>query len=477
MPNDSTRRSAFFRLGKGVSLYALSRSLGGLIRLLTVPFIVHAVSASEFGTLATLWIPLFIVHGICDLGLGTAAVRFAPECTTAAERRELFGTAVAARAALSACLSAVIVAANEPLARWVTGNSKNGPALVLLAVARPVAVVLDALLDELRARDAIPTVSVLSFFLTVLMQGFSVLFAVGLGHGLLGLVWARVLAEALAFAVAAGLCFHFVRGHPSRRILRKLVLFGWPLGMVYALGTLRGLDRPLIRALSSVEHVAAYELAMRLVGPVGVSNIALALVLEPFVYGHSKSRETPVMVDVFVRGYVVVFGTLSMAISLLGPELVTLFAPEAYRGAIRVLPALVFTSACEGLQRASGIGADLANRTGVWAASTVLTLAVGFSLAAVLVPGVGIAGAGFAWVVATVCGTLLVYRIAERVSGIRLPVVRGLSFLVGGAVLGTAAAWQPWPISARVLLFAGFAALGHYAMGVRWNDLKPLLEA
>src|SRR5262245_36275771 len=74
MPNDSTRRSAVFRLGKGVTLYALSRSAGGVVRILTVPFIVHAVSATEFGTLATLWIPMFIAHGVCDLGLGTAAV-------------------------------------------------------------------------------------------------------------------------------------------------------------------------------------------------------------------------------------------------------------------------------------------------------------------------------------------------------------------------------------------------------------------
>jgi O-antigen/teichoic acid export membrane protein len=474
MPNDSARPLSLFRLGKGVLLYALARCAGGVVRILTVPFIVHAVSPTEFGTLATLWIPLFIVHGVCDLGLGTAALRFAPECATPAERRELFATMVAGRAAAGSVLSALIIAAHEPLARWVTGTSGNGEALALLAVLRPVAMMFDAFLDELRSREAFPAVSALTLFATILMQGFSVLFTVGLGRGLVGLVWARVLGEALAFAVAAVLCSRFVLSRPSRRVLRQLFLFGWPLGMVFALATLRGLDRPLIRVLASVEDVAAYELAMRLIGPVGVTNIALALVLEPFIYGHSQSRDTPAMVDVFVRGYVVVFGTLSMALSLLGPEMVRLFAPEAYHGAIRALPPLVFAAAYEGLQRASVIGADLEKRTGVWAGSSLITLGIGFSLATLMVPKVGIAGAGFAWVVATVCATMVVYRVAVNVSGIRLPVGRAVSFLAAGAVFGTAAAWQPWPVPARLALFVAYVLAARSVMGTWWKELPPL---
>lgn len=475
MPNDPTRRSAVFRLGKGVSLYTLARCAGGVVRILTVPFIVRAVSATEFGTLATLWIPLFIVHGICDLGLGTAAVRFSSECATPSERRELFGTMVAARAAVSSLVTLVVLVVHEPLARWVTGSSENGWALVLLAVTRPLATVFEALLDELRARDSIAGVSALTLFATVLMQGLSVVLTLGFGLGLLGLVWARVLGEALAFAGALVLCVPFIRGRVHWGVLRRLLAFGWPLGMVYALATLRGLDRPLIRALSSVEHVAAYELAMRLVGPVGVFNISLALVLEPFVYGRSQSPEAPAMVDVFVRGYVAVFGTIAMALSLFGPEMVTLFAPAAYHGAIRALPALVFASACEGLQRAAGIGADLSKRTAVWAASSSLTLVVGFSLAIVLVPRVGIVGAAFAWMTATVCATVLVYRVARAISGITLPVWSGILFLGAGAVLGTAGAWEPWPLAARVATLAAFAVAGRYVMGARWAAVKPLL--
>src|SRR5690242_8300129 len=101
----------------------------------------------------------------------------------------------------------------------------------------------------------------------------------------------------MASLAAAALCFRFVWALPTRANLGRLLSFGWPFGVVYTLGTLRGLDRPLIRSYSSLEHVAAYELAMRLVGPIGLFNIALGMVLQPFVYEHSQSPEMPRFVN------------------------------------------------------------------------------------------------------------------------------------------------------------------------------------
>jgi O-antigen/teichoic acid export membrane protein len=271
------------------------------------------------------------------------------------------------------------------------------------------------------------------------------------------------------------MCWQFTMGRPTRAHLGRLLAFGWPFGVLYLLGTLRGLDRPLLRALLSIEHVAAYELGIRLVGPVGLFNIALIMVLEPVIYGHSESRDAPALIDRFARGYLVLFATLSMGLALLGPDVVALIAPDAYRDSGRVLPALAFAATCEGFQRIAGIGADLAKRTRVWAAAILTTLAVGFSLTWLLVPHAGLVGAALAWVLANVLSTLLVYRIARAASGIVLPVARGVSLLMLGALAGTAAAWRPWPAPARLLLLVCFALLAQYSMRAPWRALRTLL--
>lgn len=475
-PDDGTRRTTARRLAQGVSFYMVARSAAGAIRVLSVPLIVHAVSASTFGTLATLWVPLMVVHGLCDLGLGTGAIRFAPECRSPVERRSLFATAISTRALVGVLVTAIIVSVREPLARWITGSPGNGDVLLWLALSRPVAVVCDGFIDELRSRHAMPVVSGLVLLSAVMVQGLSILFAVGLGLELQGLVWARVLGDLVDFSAAAALCFRFVRARPKLANVKRLLSFGWPFGVVYTLATLRGFDRPLVRSFTSIEHVAAYELAMRLVGPIGLFNIALAVVFEPFVYAHSQSAETPGFVDAFVRNYVALFAAIAMAISLVAPELVAIFAPEPYREASRALPPLLFAATCEGLQRTAGVGADLAKRTGVWAVASSVTLAVGLALMAGLTPRFGIAGAGAAWVVANVASTVLVYRVARQVSGIVLPVGRALGVIVAGAVLATAAAFRPWPIASRVALFLFFALGVHQTMRARWAEMYGLLR-
>jgi O-antigen/teichoic acid export membrane protein len=473
--SDPTLRSVVRRLAANVSFYTLALVIAGTLRLLAVPFIVRAVAPSVYGTFATLWTVMWVVTSASDLGLGTGALRLAPECETASERRSLFGTMLSTRAALGLVLSALVVLVHEPLARWLTGSPGNGRALLVLALFRPVSLVYDGMNDELRSRDAVGQVSGLIVLWAALVHGLSILLVVFGGLGLLGLVWARTIAEIMTFGVAAVLCFRFIRARPKIEHFRRLIAFGWPIGAMYVLGSLRAFDRPLIRTLTSLDAVAAYELAMRLVGPIGLANIALAKVLEPVLYGGSRSRATPGHVDVFLRVYVVLFATLAMALSVFGPEGIRLFAPAPYHGAIRVLPALAFSTACEGLGRVAGVGADLAKRTRVWAAVSALTLVIGLPLSALLVPRLGVTGAGLAWVVANIAAALLAYRVGLVLSDIVLPVKRSLLLIAVGAALGTVSAWQPWPFVPRLALLFGFGFCSWRVMALRVQMLKALL--
>jgi O-antigen/teichoic acid export membrane protein len=472
---DTTLRSVVRRLAANVSFYTISLVTAGTLRLLAVPFVVRAVAPSVYGTFATLWTVMWIVTSASDLGLGTSSLRLAPECESESERRTLFGTMLSTRAAVGLFLSGLVVLVSEPLAHWLTGSPGNGPALAILALFRPISLVYDGLNDELRSRDAVGKVSGLIVLWAALVHGLTIVLVVFGGFQLLGLVWARILAEVITFGVALLLCFRFVRAAPRIEPLRRLLAFGWPIGAMYVLGSLRAFDRPLIRTLTSLDGVAAYELAMRLVGPIGLANISLAKVLEPVLYVGSRSRATPGHVDLFLRCYVVLFTILAMALAVFGPEGIRLFAPPAYYGAIRVLPALAFATACEGLGRVAGVGADLSKRTRVWAVVSALTLVIGLPLSALLVPRLGVTGAGLAWVVANIVAALLAYRVGLSLSAIVLPVKRSLLLIAVGAVLGTVAAWQPWPFVARFALLIAFGFSAWRVMGLRVQTLKALL--
>jgi len=475
MAHGSTRSSVVWRLTAGISLYTLARAAAGGVRAVATLLVANVVPPETVGMLLTLWVPMAVVHGACDLGLGTAAVRFAPERRDESERRTLFATAVLTRASVGLLVTALVVAAREPLAYWLTGTHGYGRILMILALTRPLPMIFDVFIDELRARGAMREVSALVFLAAFFVQVLAVVFAVVMHKGLEGLAWSRFLGDILGILPAIFLCFQFFRARPSRNDLRKLLAFGWPLGMVYALGTLRFLDRPVLRALTSTEQVAAYELAVRLVGPVGLVNMALGTVLEPFVYGQAQSERTPALVDAFVRAYVAIFAIVAMAVSMLAPEFVALLFPKAYDVAAFALPPLAFAATCEGLQRASGIGADLAKRTRVWAVSGAVTLAVGFGLLMDLVPRLGLTGAGFAWLIASSGATLIVYRTARSLSAIELPVARALVVIWVGSLIATAGVLLGLPLVLRIAALVGFAVLALVVMRARLGDLRRQL--
>ncbi|HEX3597156.1 MAG TPA: hypothetical protein VHU80_18740, partial [Polyangiaceae bacterium] len=185
------KNSLVRRLAGRVSLYTLALVAAGGVRILTVLLVVRVIPAATYGTYIALWVVLWGVHSGGDLGLGTAALRYAPECDSSADRRRLFATAVSIRAVAGTVLSGVVIAFSEPLSRWATGNAGDGRALVYLALSRPVAMVFEILSDELRARDEMGKVSALVVVSAVLVQGATVLLVVGAGLGLTGLIGAR----------------------------------------------------------------------------------------------------------------------------------------------------------------------------------------------------------------------------------------------------------------------------------------------
>ena len=59
-------------------------------------------------------------------------------------------------------------------------------------------------------------------------------------------------------------------------------------------------------------------------------------------------------------------------------------------------------------------------------------------------------------------------------SGIILPVGRGLLVVITGALVGTMAVWHPWPLSLRLLLLVAFGLATGQVMRMRWRDVRLL---
>ena len=143
------------------------------------------------------------------------------------------------------------------------------------------------------------------------------------------------------------------------------------------------------------------------------------------------------MIALFFGCYVFVFSTIAFGVSTFSPDVFPLLAPGAYHGAAVIAPSLMFAFVADGVMRISGIGAELAKRTTIWAVVSLTHVAVAFPLTWVLLPRLGILGAAIALLLASLVATIVCHALVQRVFPLSLPVWRALFVIVAGSIGAT----------------------------------------
>jgi O-antigen/teichoic acid export membrane protein len=450
------------------------------VRLVTIPLITHAISLRVYGTYAALWLIIPFAHTLCDMGLGTAALRLAPDAQDQQRRHALFSTLIRTRFVTVFVMAALLIAARHDVSRLLTGTDEHSAMVILMALAMMPGTVGDSLGDYLRSEERHRTLATIIVSRTLLSNGLAVLMVVVLRRGLEGLMIARVISESAIFVGTAWFCRGALRERPDWSLLGRLLAIGAPLGMLYFLGNMRDLDRYLIRLLIGVESVGSYDLATRIVAPVALANVALAMVLEPHLFKTFRSPRAEETIALFLRGYVALFTLLGITISMLVPEILGLLAPESYHEAARAAPLLVFAFVADGVFRISGIGGDLSKRTILWAIAAAVNIAVSLPITFLLVRPLGITGAGIGLLAGTMTAAAVSRVLARRVHPLRLPVGRSLGVLAVGAVLGTlavgGATGEAAPFALRVGAIIPLAAAAWLASGFSFAAAGRMLR-
>lgn len=423
-------------LARNVTLYGFALFAPRVVRLITLPLITFAVSLRVYGTYALLSLMIPFVHTLCELGMGTAALRLSPEAD-ATTRRALFSTVFASRMVLSGLATLVLFLARAKVARLLTGDASNAPMVTMVAATVWAMTLFDAFADQLRAEERHRLLAGLLVMRTLAVNGLAAFLVVVAHWGLTGLIAGRLIADVAMFVTIAWICRGTLRVRPTLIHFVALARLGAPMAMLYLLTNLRELDRLMVKWRGSVEDVGTYDLAMRIVGPVALANLALSLVLEPHVYRHFQSPRARETIEHFFRGYVVVFSIVAATVAVMSPEIFSLIAPESYGGAARAAPVLIFGFVADGVLRVAGIGADLAKRTGLWAIAALVQVVVSLSIGFALIPTLGIVGAGAGFLVGSLVAAVLSHALARKLFALTLPVARAVLVIVVGAALAT----------------------------------------
>lgn len=324
----------------------------------------------------------------------------------------------------SLAVSVVLATFSSPVARLFHDPSLR-PALLLVALALPASTIEDAALSATQGWRSQRAYTLIGRIIDPLVRLVLTAIVISLGGGLIGALWALVVASWLGAGlscVALSSRMRLVERAPARRSLREI--FGFSMiswGSAFATTGLVWADTLLLGHYSTQSNVGIYTIATRLV------------TLAVFVMTPINNSFTPHMAHLYhvgdMDGVARTYGAANRWIMRLSmPTFVMLLAfpgdllsyfGHDYRAAAGVTVILAIGQMVNTAVGPCGTVLNMSGHVGISLIDNAAVLAANVALNIVLIPRYGILGAAVAWMVSLTTVNLAKVLQARRVVGIR----------------------------------------------------------
>jgi O-antigen/teichoic acid export membrane protein len=390
------------RLVRALAAYQVADVVAKFMAVLLLPVYTRYVSTSGYGVVELLANGVIFISILIRLGMIEAFLRFYYSDTDQARRDALARRATGFLLAASTFAAVVLALAAVPLSRLVL--SHRDPTTFRIAVLGLWSFTnLELAYGLLRVDERVRTYAIASLCNVGLTIAATVVLVVALHDGARGLLIGNYAAStvvllALWFSMRGRL---LARGGEWAGVesMSVLLRFGLPTvpaeASVYALSIV---DRFYIYHGRSPSLAGLYSIAVKLAGSVAFLVRAFQYAWPPLAYSVSDDAEAGRVYGLVTTYYVLLSGWVVAVLALLGRWVLRLLAAPSFYGAYRALPWVALGWAMYGLWVVFLVIAGRAKVTTRNFPASLAGLAANVGLLLVLVPEVGIAGAGLALV-------------------------------------------------------------------------------
>ena len=392
------------RLVSSLAAYQVADVVSKFIAVLLLPVYTRYISPAGYGVVELLANGVILISILVRFGMIESFLRFYFSDEDQDRRDALARRAVGFLLVSSTVVSVALALAASPLSKLVLGyhdvTTFRIAVLGLWAFTN-----LELAYALLRVEERLRAYAIASLTNVAITIASSVVLVVVLGKGARGLLLGNYGASTL---VLLGLWWT-MRGRllPRRRSAEPhavLLRFGLPTvpaeASVYALSII---DRYYIFHHRSPALAGLYSIAVKLAGTVALIVRAFQYAWPPLAYSVRDDAEAARLYGLVTTYYLLVSGLVVAGLALLGRWVLRLLTAPSFFGAYRALPWVALGWALYGLWVVFLVIAGRANVTTRNFPAALAGLVANVVLLLVLVPGLGIAGAGIA-----LCGAYVV---------------------------------------------------------------------
>jgi O-antigen/teichoic acid export membrane protein len=424
-------------LARHFMVYGLANIANRIVGFLLIPVYTHYLATSEYGTLELLELTTYVIGIGLAMGIGDSVLRFFYDSDDLEEKKVVVSTGFFSIWAL--CLVGggllVLLSGQVSLLVFESGDYAGMFRVVFIGLVLNMANGIP--LAFMRAQQKSFLFSAVSFVRLALTLGLNILFIIGFGWGIWGILISTVINQALA-AVYLGIytvrwCgFHFSPGK-----LRQLMVYGLPfIPQSFGLFIINFADRFFLQRFTDLSEVGIYSLGYK-----------FGMVINPLVTSPYEAIFRPKMFELIGRDdapkinavtftyfmFLEIFVCLGIAV-VIKDALHFISAPE-YHSAYMVVPVILLSYVFNGAYVHIQAGLLITKKTKHIAYIVAAAAVVSLGLNMLLVPMIGIWGSASATLASFGLMFTLCLVVTRRIYPVKYQFGRVAKLLVVAAIL------------------------------------------
>ena len=428
------------RLVSSLAAYQVADVVSKFIAVLLLPVYTHYIAPAGYGVVELLANGVIFLSILVRFGMIEAFLRFYFSDSDPERRDALARRAVAFLLITSTIAAAGLAAGAGPLSRVVLSH-RDATTFLIAVLGLWAFTNLELAYGLLRVDERLRTYAAASLINVGITIVASVVLVVGFGQGVRGLLLGNYGASTI---VLLGLWWT-LRGRlgAKRRNAAErtalLLRFGLPTVpaeiSVYALSVV---DRYYVYHDRGPIPAGLYSIALKLAGAVAFIVRAFQYAWPPLAYSVKDQAQAARLYGLVTTYYVLVCGWAVGGLALLGRWVLRVLTTHEYYGAYRALPWVALGWAMYGLWVVFLVIAGRAKVTLRNFPASLAGLVANVGLLVVLVPALGIAGAGIALCGAYAVMLAVMHALTRRAFAVRFEGRRLLQLVlvIGGVAVG-----------------------------------------
>lgn len=385
------------RLSINAFIYLFSAVLSSGVSFLLIPVFTRLLSAADFGIISIATTTTSLLTQVLGFGLSNYVTQMHFKYTQNNDQAKILGSLLAFWFVASTGLALVVEAVGELGYMDIVRGVRFKPYLELALWTAYMTIFISAIQALFMARKQSVKMALVSLSVSLIGSSLSLLLITWLREGAKGCLVGALIASVI---VGGGAIILLVKksqiGFERQKVVEGLK-FSLPLiPHTVALWVLTLSDRYILSHFESTGAVGIYSLGYQ-VGYImsmvtnSVNNSFYPIASLKLSEGDG-SRVVPHLGTSVIAG----FAITSVGVAALGPELILMFTPERYHGAVAIVPWIALAFFFQGLYFLLSLGTWFSMKTGLMPIITIIAAVANVAINFYVIPRMGVVGAGVA---------------------------------------------------------------------------------